>query len=107
LRTTQVNQLSAQLREGQGGGLKTAQTVLRLRSMTRVYERAARQECQWVQEKDVDTDALRSTVSENLGGEPVLPSGAGTDDGRVGESTGADPSHAHGHTVPGHSSVHR
>merc|ERR1719263_710954 len=34
--------------------------------MTRVYQRAARQECRWVQEKDADTTALRTTVEENL-----------------------------------------
>jgi len=72
-RSQQVQQLSAQLRAGQGGGLKTAQTVLRLRSMTRVYERAARQECQWVQDKDVDTDSLRSTIQENLGDNACFP----------------------------------
>jgi len=73
MRSAQVNQLSAQLRAGQGGTLKTAQAVLRLRGMTRVYERAARQECPWVAERDVDTDALRSTVSENLGENPCFP----------------------------------
>jgi len=41
--------------------------------MTRVYERAARQECPWVSERDVDTDALRSTVSENLSDNECFP----------------------------------
>jgi len=30
--------------------------------MTRVYERAATQECQWVADRDIDTAALRSTA---------------------------------------------
>jgi len=34
--------------------------------MTRLYERAARQECAWVQARDVDTSALQSTVNETL-----------------------------------------
>jgi len=72
-RSVQVQQLTSQLRTGEGGNLKTAQTVLRLRAMTRVYERAARQECPWVAERDVDTDALRSTVQENLGENPCFP----------------------------------
>jgi len=72
-RSVQVQQLSAQLNAGEGGHLKTAQTVLRLRSMTRVYERAARQECAWIAERDMDTDALRSTVEENLGENPCFP----------------------------------
>jgi len=72
-RSLQVQQMTSQLRAGEGGNLKTAQTVLRLRSMTRVYERAARQECQWVAERDVDTDALRATVQENLGENPCFP----------------------------------
>merc|ERR1740133_587343 len=41
--------------------------------MTRVYERAASQECTWVSERDIDTDALRSTVQENLGENPCFP----------------------------------
>jgi len=73
MRSSQVQQLTAQLRAGEGGNLKTAQAVLRLRSMTRVYERAARQECPWVSERDVDTDALRSTVSENLSDNECFP----------------------------------
>jgi hypothetical protein len=73
MRSAQVQQLNAQLRAGQGGNLKTAQAVLRLRSMTRVYERAARQECQWVADRDVDTDALRSTASESLSENPCFP----------------------------------
>jgi len=72
-RSAQVQQLNAQIRAGQGGNLKTAQAVLRLRSMTRVYERAATQECQWVAERDVDTDALRSTVSESLSENECFP----------------------------------
>jgi len=72
-RSVQVQQLNAQLRAGEGGHLKTAQVVLRLRSMTRVYERAARQECAWIAERDMDTDALRSTVQDNLGENPCFP----------------------------------
>jgi len=72
-RSDQVQRLNAQLRAGQGGNLKTAQAVLRLRSMTRVYERAARQECPWVAERDVDTDALRNTASESLSENPCFP----------------------------------
>lgn len=72
-RTSQVQELTAQMNAGEGGSLKTAQTVLRLRSMTRVYERAASQECTWVSERDIDTDALRSTVQENLGENPCFP----------------------------------
>jgi hypothetical protein len=72
-RTTQVEQLSSQLRAGEGGNLKTAQTVLRLRSMTRVYERAARQECPWVAEREVDTDSLTNIVRENLQDNECFP----------------------------------
>lgn len=72
-RSAQVQQMTAQLRAGEGGNLKTAQAVLRLRSMTRVYERAATQQCPWVAERDVDTSALRSTVQENLGHNPCFP----------------------------------
>lgn len=72
-RTQQVQEVTAQIRGGQGGNLKTARTVLRLRSMTRVYERAAKQECAWVSEKDIDTTALQSTVQENLGENPCFP----------------------------------
>jgi uncharacterized membrane protein len=72
-RSVQVQQLSAQLNAGEGGQLKTAQVVLRLRSMTRVYERAARAECTWITERDMDTDALRTTVDQNLGENPCLP----------------------------------
>jgi len=72
-RTGQVQELSASMRAGEGGNLKTAQTVLRLRSMTRVYERAATQECAWVAEKDIDTDALRGTVQDNLADNECFP----------------------------------
>jgi len=73
-RTVQVQQLTEQMRaSGGGGSLKTAQTVLRLRSMTRVYERAARSECAWVSDRDVDTSALRTTVSENLADNDCFP----------------------------------
>merc|ERR1719281_1461327 len=41
--------------------------------MTRVYETAARQECAWVAERDIDTDALRATVSENLSENECFP----------------------------------
>lgn len=41
--------------------------------MTRVFERAATQECQWVADRDVDTDSLRSTVSESLSENPCFP----------------------------------
>jgi len=73
LRTEQVQQLTTQMREGSGNNLQTAQTVLRLRSMTRVYERAATQECQWVAEKDIDTDPLRGIVQENLSENECFP----------------------------------
>lgn len=73
LRTQQVDQLSTQMREGGAGSLKTAQTVLRLRSMTRVYERAARQECDWVRDRNVDPTALRNTVNENLSDNECFP----------------------------------
>jgi len=72
-RTTQVQALTAQLRAGEGGNLKTAQTVLRLRSMTRVYQHAATQECKWVEEKDIDTDALRGMVQDNLSENECFP----------------------------------
>lgn len=57
--------MTQSLSEG-GGVFRTAQAVMKLRSMTRVYERAARRECQWVLEKDVDTSSLNATISENL-----------------------------------------
>jgi hypothetical protein len=72
-RTAQVQELSSQMRAGEGGNLQTAQTVLKLRSMTRVYERAATQECQWVAEKDIDTDPLRDMVQENLAENACFP----------------------------------
>jgi len=72
-RSVQVQQMSEQIRSGEAGSLKTAQTVLRLRSMTRVYERAAAQECQWVAEKDVDTTALKTTVQDNLADNECFP----------------------------------
>jgi len=72
-RSVQVQQLNAQIASGEAGNLKTAQAVLRLRSMTRVYERAAVQECSWVSEQDVDTSALRSTVQESLGENECFP----------------------------------
>jgi len=72
-RSVQVQGLTAAMNAGESGNLKTAQTVLRLRSMTRVYERAATQECAWVAERDMDTDALRSTVQENLGDNECFP----------------------------------
>lgn len=72
-RSVQVQQLSAQLNAGEGGHLKTAQVVLRLRSMTRVYERAARAECAWISERDMDTAALRTTMDQNLGENPCYP----------------------------------
>lgn len=71
-RSTQVDNLRAQIASGEAGNLKTAQAVLRLRSMTRVYERAARAECPWVEENDVDTSALRNTVQEGLGDNPCF-----------------------------------
>merc|ERR1719263_1077689 len=58
---------------GKGGGMKTAQTVLKLRSMTRVYQRAATQDCAWIKDKDVDTSALRATVEENLSDNECFP----------------------------------
>jgi len=72
-RTAQVQETTAQMRAGEGGSLKTAQTVLRLRSMTRVYERAATAECQWVADRDIDTDPLRGIVQENLSENPCFP----------------------------------
>merc|ERR1719223_803759 len=41
--------------------------------MTRVYERAARQECTWVQERNVDASALNNTVHQSLGQNPCFP----------------------------------
>jgi len=41
--------------------------------MTRVYERAATQECAWVSSRDIDTDALRNTVQENLSENECFP----------------------------------
>lgn len=72
-RSAQVESLRAQIAAGNAGNLKTAQAVLRLRSMTRTYERAARQECQWVAERDVDATALNTTVHEGLGENPCFP----------------------------------
>jgi len=65
LRTQQVQQLSTQLRSG-GGTFKQARTLMQLRSMARVYERAATQQCNWVAQKGANTTALRATVEENL-----------------------------------------
>jgi len=72
-RTAQVQETTSQMRAGEGGNLKTAQTILRLRSMTRVYERAATQDCQWVADRDVDTAPLRGIVQENLSENPCFP----------------------------------
>jgi len=74
-RSSQVQQLTQQMNAAEGGAgtLKTAQTVLRLRSMTRVYERAATQECAWVNDRNVDSTALRSTVEENLADNECFP----------------------------------
>lgn len=72
-RTGQVQQMTAQMKAGEGGSMKTAQTVLKLRSMTRVYQRAATQDCAWIKDKDVDTSALRATVQENLSDNECFP----------------------------------
>jgi len=73
-RTIQVQQLTEQMNaSGGAGSLKTAQTVLRLRSMTRVFQRASTQECAWVNDRNVDTTALRSTVTENLADNECFP----------------------------------
>jgi len=72
-RSVQVDSLRARIASGDAGSLKTAQAVLRLRSMTRVYERAARQECTWVQERNVDASALNNTVHQSLGQNPCFP----------------------------------
>jgi len=63
-RTAEVHDMVQGLNDG--GALKTAQAVMKLRSMTRVYERAARRECQWVLDRDVDTSSLQKTASEGL-----------------------------------------
>jgi len=72
-RTLEVQEATAQIKAGKGGNLKTARTVLRLRSMTRVYERAAKQECSWVSEQEIDTEALHGIVQENLSENPCFP----------------------------------
>ena len=54
-RASQVHELKAQMR----GNMKTANMLLRLRSITRVFEHAATQECQWIAGKDIATDAPR------------------------------------------------
>jgi len=72
-RSGQLQEMTTQMRAGEGGNLQTAQTVLRLRSLTRVYERAATQECQWVSERDIDTDPLRNIVQENLSENECFP----------------------------------
>jgi len=73
LRTQQVDELSQQMHGSGVGGFKTAQALLRLRSMTRVYERAARQECEWIKDRDVDSSALRNIVNENLSDNACFP----------------------------------
>merc|ERR1719162_466427 len=64
-RTQEVAAMTQGMTDG-GGAIQTAQAVMKLRSMTRVYERAARRECQWVLDREADTSSLQTVVTENL-----------------------------------------
>lgn len=64
-KTVEVRQRQEGLRSG-GGALASAGLMMKLRTMIRIYENAARNECVWVQERDVDTENLQGMVDAGL-----------------------------------------
>jgi len=72
-KTNQVRARQASVKEGNGGSLATAGLVMKLRSMIRIYENAARNECGWVKERDVNTEDLQGMVDAGLTQNPCFP----------------------------------
>jgi len=55
------------------GALASANLVLKLRGMVRTYETAARNGCEWVTERDVETEGMQDMVQKGLGNNPCFP----------------------------------
>lgn len=72
LRTQEMQTATSSMKENGNGPLSTVSTVMKLRSVTRIYQRAATAECEWVASREADTTALQSTVDENLAENPCF-----------------------------------
>lgn len=64
-KTVEVRQRQAGIRNG-GGALATAGLIMKLRTMIRIFENAARNECAWVEERDVNTEDLQGMIDQGL-----------------------------------------